>query len=90
MRIKCPLCGERDRREFTYKGDAIALARPQDAGWSDAWDEYLHLRDNPAGLTREMWQHGAGCSAWLVVERDTVTHKVTWARLAADVKGAGA
>ncbi|MEM1318228.1 MAG: sarcosine oxidase subunit delta, partial [Pseudomonadota bacterium] len=24
MRIICPICGERDSREFTYKGDASA------------------------------------------------------------------
>lgn len=76
MRLTCPLCGARDRREFTCKGDALALARPGDADWSQAWDEYLHLRDNPAGLTRELWQHSAGCGAWLVVERDTVSHLV--------------
>ena len=28
MRITCPLCGARDRREFHYKGDAVALDRP--------------------------------------------------------------
>ena len=25
MRITCPICGERDRREFYYVGDAVAL-----------------------------------------------------------------
>ena len=32
MRINCPLCGERDRREFYYAGDAIALERPDPGG----------------------------------------------------------
>lgn len=76
MRIPCPICGERDRREFYYKGDAVALARPaQDAG-DQAWDDYLHNRDNPAGRTRDLWHHAAGCGAWIVVTRDTVTHDV--------------
>lgn len=76
MRITCPLCGERDRREFYCKGAAVALERPDpEADWA-AWDDYLHLRDNPAGITQELWYHEAGCSAWLVVTRDTVTHAV--------------
>ena len=29
MRIPCPICGERDRREFYYQGDALALDRPE-------------------------------------------------------------
>ena len=82
MRIKCPLCGERDRREFYYKGAAVALKRPDpDAGLA-VWDEYLHLRDNPAGETHELWYHELGCSAWLVVTRNTVTHEMLGAELA--------
>lgn len=81
MRLDCPLCGSRDRREFTYKGDAVALNRPE-GDWSGEWDAYLHLRDNPAGPTRELWHHSGGCSAWLVVERDTVTHAVLSVALA--------
>ncbi len=85
MRLNCPICGDRDRREFTYKGDALALARPEALEWSAEWDEYLHLRDNPAGVTRELWHHNAGCSAWLVVERDTVSHEVYSVALAREV-----
>ncbi len=90
MRITCPICGERDRREFYYKGAAVALARPDPDAGPEVWDEYLHLRANPAGETRELWYHEAGCSAWLVVTRNTVTHAVLGAELAASVKGAGA
>lgn len=82
MRIPCPICGPRDRREFYYRG--AALGRPEGGEWSGAWDDYLHLRDNPAGLLRDLWQHEAGCGAWLVVERDTVTHAVHGARLATE------
>ena len=64
MRIDCPVCGARDRREFSVKG--AWLHRPEGVDWSQAWDAYLHLRDNPAGPTRELWYHGGGCGAWLV------------------------
>ncbi len=86
MRIRCPLCGERDRREFYYLGDAVALDRPSEDAGLDAWDDYLHNRDNPAGPTRDLWFHEAGCGAWLVVERDTATHAVADAVLAEKVK----
>lgn len=75
MRVACPFCGERDRREFTVQGDDTALRRPgRDAG-AEAWHDHVHLRDNPAGRLREMWYHDP-CGAWIVVERDTVTHAV--------------
>lgn len=86
MRIPCPLCGERDRREFSYVGDAVLLDRPDPEAGAAAWDGYLHLRDNPAGVTRDLWQHEAGCGAWLVVTRETVTHAVQGAELARDLR----
>ncbi len=82
MRLPCPICGDRDRREFTYLGDAVLMQRPDLEAGLEAWDAYLHLRDNPAGRTRDLWQHEMGCGAWLVVERDTRTHEVFGARLA--------
>lgn len=75
MRLTCPLCGERDRREFYYQGAASMLDRPSGDD-PKVWSDWLHLRDNPAGMTRELWYHEAGCCSWLVVERDTVTHAV--------------
>lgn len=86
MRIECPLCGARDRREFTYMGDETYLNRPDAEAAPEAWDAYLHLRDNPAGVTRDLWYHEMGCAAWIVVERDTVSHAVLSTALAADVK----
>lgn len=80
MRIPCPLCGSRDRREFYYRG--AALSRPAPEAGAQAWDDYVHLRENPAGRTRDLWQHEAGCGAWLVVTRDTVSHEVFGAVLA--------
>lgn len=90
MRLTCPVCGERDLREFYYQGDAVALERPEPDAGDGVWNEYLHNRDNPAGVTRDLWQHEAGCAAWIVVTRDTVSHAVLETALAVDVKRAGA
>ncbi|MEX0339349.1 MAG: sarcosine oxidase subunit delta [Arenibacterium sp.] len=84
MRITCPICGERDRREFYYQGAAVALARPDPEAGAAAWDDYVHLRENPAGVTRELWFHDSGCSAWVLVTRNTVTHEVLGVELASE------
>ncbi len=75
MRIDCPHCGPRDRREFYYYGAAVYLDRP---GPDDpqGWDDYLHNRDNPAGETQDLWYHEGGCGAWLKITRNTVTHEI--------------
>lgn len=88
MRIACPLCGDRDRREFYYQGAAIALNRPAPVASENAWDDYVHLRDNPAGITQDLWHHEGGCGAWLVITRDTVSHEIASVELARDVKEA--
>lgn len=75
MRITCPFCGERGNDEFTVLG-AAGLARPAPDAPAEAWHDYVHLRDNRAGAHRELWHHVFGCRAWLVVERDTLTHAV--------------
>ncbi len=80
MRISCPLCGDRDRREFYYQG--AALTRPAPDAGPQAWDDYVHLRDNPAGDTTDLWHHEAGCGAWLVIHRNTVTHAIHSVELA--------
>lgn len=84
MRLTCPLCGDRDRREFYYQGASTMMHRPAPDADENAWQDYLHLRDNPAGVTRDLWHHEAGCSAWLVVTRNTVTHEVLEVALARD------
>ena len=76
MRITCPICGERDLREFTYRGSAKLLARPAADAGADAWDDYLNVRENPAGRNPELWHHAGGCRAWLRVVRDTRDHRV--------------
>ncbi|UXX82891.1 sarcosine oxidase subunit delta [Roseovarius pelagicus] len=85
MRLNCPICGARDRREFTYMGDAVALERPEPDAGPQAWDDYLHNRDNPAGTTRDLWYHESGCTAWIVVTRNTVTHEVYGTELASSL-----
>jgi len=74
MRLTCPHCGPRDRREFTYSGDETYLTRPDPAD-AAGWDDYLHLRDNIAGEVRDLWYHDT-CGTWLRVTRNTVTHAI--------------
>jgi sarcosine oxidase subunit delta len=85
MRIRCPYCGERSFEEFTYRGDAT-VTRPTslEPEATQAWVDYVYFRDNPAGLHREHWYHGAGCHAWLVVTRDTRTHEIVDVALAGE------
>ena len=87
MIINHPHLGPRDAAEFTVLGDASLLKRPewQTNDADDAFYKYLYLRDNPAGLHRELWFHEQGDRSWLVVTRDTVTHAVVDVALARDV-----
>lgn len=87
MLIPHPLLGLRDSQEFTYLGDAHLIDRPdwQAADALDQFHDYLYLRDNPAGLHRELWFHEQGDRSWLVVTRDTRTHEILGAELASDV-----
>ena len=87
MRIPCPICGERDRREFYYVGDAKIVNRPSPDASEDLWNDYLHNRHNPAGVTKDLWYHESGCNSWLIVTRNTVTHEVVSAELTVDLKG---
>jgi len=86
MRIKCPFCGERGLEEFLYHGDAT-VKRPRDGGAAatEEWTDYVYLRDNPNGAHRELWYHGAGCHAWLVVTRDLRRHEIFAVEAARDV-----
>src|ERR1700722_13688743 len=79
MRIPCPHCGERGSEEFSYLGAADPQRPAADAPLS-AWHDYVYLRDNPAGMHREFWQHVHGCRRWLIVTRDTRTHVIAGAR----------
>lgn len=92
MLINHPLLGPRDAGEFTYLGDVSILMRPDSpAGYASdqtmaAMHDYVHLRDNPAGLHRELWYHEQGDRSWLVVTRNTVTHEIVKVEMARDVK----
>ena len=87
MVINHPHLGPRNASEFTVLGDANLLKRPnwQADDANDAFYNCLYLRDNPAGLHRELWYHEQGDRSWLVVTRDTVTHAVVDVALARDV-----
>jgi len=79
MRLPCPICGERDRREFYYQG--VAMARPAPEAAPQLWDDYMHNRKNVAGVVEDLWCHEAGCAAYMVITRNTVTHAVLGSRL---------
>lgn len=81
MRIPCPFCGDRDSDEFVSIGTVGAPRPSVDATLSD-FVTYVHVRENPAGETREHWQHVHGCRQWLVVTRDTRNHAVTGTEMA--------
>lgn len=71
----CPFCGPRDESEFHFAGEA-GNVRPDGRDVpADSWADYLHMRDNPKGKTREIWMH-VTCGEFLMMERDTVTHAV--------------
>jgi heterotetrameric sarcosine oxidase delta subunit len=82
MRIHCPYCGSRDSGEFVYRGDA-APVRPTTLD-TDAFVNYVYLRDNIAGWIDENWYHLNGCRQWLRVRRDTLSHEIDSVLLAAD------
>lgn len=86
MKIDCPFCGTRDHSEFTYKGDA-SLTRPDHSEQDlDRWNDYVFQRTNPKGAHKEYWHHTNGCRKFLIVERDTLSHKINSVTL---VQGGG-
>jgi len=91
MIINHPLLGPRDASEFVCLGDASMMERPNPNGFAerseaiDAFHDYLYLRDNPAGLHRELWYHEQGDRSWLIVTRNTLTHEIANVELARNV-----
>jgi heterotetrameric sarcosine oxidase delta subunit len=76
LQIKCPWCGSRAEKEFSYGGDA-KVSRPGDPqNTSDQeWLDYVYFRDNPRGKHLEYWQHSTGCRRWFKAVRDTYTNE---------------
>ena len=101
MLIPHPLLGLRDAQEFTYLGDASLMTPPEESPPDEpagalsaeieaALSAHVYLRDNPAGVHRELWFHEHGDRSWLIVTRDTVTHEILGAELAREApRGAG-
>ena len=87
MIINHPLLGPRDASEFVYLGDANLIDRAEGLGdHAEAMMyDYVYLRDNPAGLHKELWYHEQGDRSWLVATRNTLTHEITSVELARDV-----
>lgn len=81
MKIPCPLCGPRDRREFYYYGSPDYLSPVRQDADLDLLDNQLFLRDNIAGEVQDLWYHEMGCTSWIKVTRNTVTHAVLGAEL---------
>lgn len=75
MRIDCPYCGLRSIEEFTVRGEVPKERPAADAGIA-AFVDYQYHDNNPRGRNVEFWQHTGGCRAWLMVERDTVSHEI--------------
>ncbi len=80
MLINCPCCGKRDRREYTYLGDANAKRPALDNVDQEAWYAFIYQRDNPRGWHDEIWHHSQGCRSFVQARRNTATHEI------ADVK----
>lgn len=91
MIIDHPLLGPRDSDEFSYLGDAALLDRPDALaeGAAARFADYIYMRDNPAGVHRELWFHEAGDHSWLVVTRNVTTHEILKVELARDLALAG-
>jgi sarcosine oxidase subunit delta len=75
--LSCPFCGDRNESEFLYGGPARATRGEAANATSDGeWIEYLTVTPNPRGPVQEKWWHKQGCGMWIVIERDTVTHRI--------------
>ena len=72
--IPCPHCGPRAQTEFSYERTVDARVDP-DMPAAEAM-RTLYSRTNPMGRDAEIWRHTFGCRAWMVIDRDRVTHAI--------------
>ena len=84
MIINHPILGPRDASEFVYLGDASLINRPNkdEENAQEKFYQYLYLRENVAGVHKELWYHEQGDRSWLVVTRNTNTHEILKVELA--------
>ena len=77
MLITCPYCGERGVGGI-HLSAATPPPRPagREPGASTPGSTTSISATIPRGRHREYWHHSGGCRAWLVVERDTLTHEI--------------
>ncbi len=69
----CPLNGPRNISEFSYGGEV--RDRPAPGADAAAVADYLFLKDNQPGVTREWWCH-LPTTTWFIAERDLATGNV--------------
>ena len=75
--ITCPYCGKRDEAEFTYGGENKKRPNPEKEISDEKWAKYLFMHSNPKGKFEELWYHSSGCRKWFLVNRDTVSYKIS-------------
>ncbi|MEM7339490.1 MAG: sarcosine oxidase subunit delta [Actinomycetota bacterium] len=73
--VPCPNCGPRNASDLRYVGETPARPDPRSTT-SDAWRDYLYIRDNSAGWRTEQWYCRVGCRRFFTVERNTSTNDV--------------
>ncbi len=69
----CPLNGPRNISEFSYGGEVRECPAPGASAATLA--DYLFLKDNQPGVTREWWCH-LPTTYWFIAERDLATGEV--------------
>lgn len=73
--ICCPFCGPRAGVEFKFERALETIVGPEMPA-TEAMSR-LYTRDNPRGVSGELWRHSFGCGAWLMLQRDTATHEIS-------------
>lgn len=71
--MTCPLNGPRNIQEFAYGGEV--RERPAPGASPEAVADYLFLKDNQPGVTREWWYH-VPTSYWFIAERNVATDEI--------------